>query len=758
MDEQTRYFYSKNSKGLGAGYARASSGELLRFFDGCRKILDVGCGSGKDLAAFLRAGKDAYGVDAVPEMVRVAAETLASQGLSSQGRLFEAELPDLKLFSDAEFDGVLCSAVLMHLAEEKVFDSIYAIRRVLRPGGRLRVSIPKRRSDVDPRTRRDGDGRLFADLAPAKLQLLLERVGFSLTVSHVSEDSLGRDGVEWWTGDFTRMDDAGDRPLHLVESILNRDKKDATYKLALFRALAEIAQTQSHLAAYTPEGKVKIPLTTIAEKWILYYWPIFESELFIPQRTSESPSGRMGVAIRKPLDVLIQHFQGAGGLTGFYSDWKSGRLEGDAERFFNRALRQFQSTIHTMPAKHAGGGHYDVFQYDPLDKSLTMDVALWRELCLMGGWIRDATILRWAEQTEIFAKGSVRASLVIDRLLLAPDQGRNVTEAQKFFSSRSSRPCVWSQRELNGIGFAVDHAMPFSYWRNNDLWNLFPTSPQINAQKSDKLPTYRQLHGSRDIIIDYWRGLNDAMGARFEREAQTLIGREPFRHGNWETLLFSRFVEAFELTANQRGAERWQWEGLHQECPEAAVHRMVPSAVRYPEADEALIMEVPENRVSSFKIVPFAEVERGAFSSHLPVVGALAAGAAFHGLETGSLRDLEDLDWIEVPDRLGRKNRFVVRVAGDSMEPTLKRDDLVVFEYHRSPRREGEIVIANIPEFGPGQSGIEAIKRIRQDTANWIFESDNPAHKPFQVSKADTSHPILGTMVAILSDADKEGR
>lgn len=540
------------------------------------KILDLGCGSGRDLAALLRAGKDAVGADAVPEMVLVAEQTLRVQGLATQGRLFLTELPDLQLFADGEFDGVLCSAVLMHAEEEKLFDTIYAIRRVLRPGGRLRVSIPARRDDLDPHTRRDADGRYFSDLVPAKLQLLLERVGFAPLASRENADALDRAGVAWWSGDFTRQADAGDRPLHLVESILNRDKKDATYKLALFRALADIAQTQSHLAAYTAEGKVRLPIAALAEKWILYYWPIFESDLFIPQRVGEAPGRRGGVAIRKPLDALIRQFRGAGGLSGFYADWKGGRLAGDAEHVFKTTLREFQTTIHTMPAKHAGGGHYDVFQYDARDKTLAMDVALWRELCLMGSWIRDATILRWAEQTEAFAKAgdgarAVKASLVIDRLLLAPDQGRNVTEAQKFFASLRSRPCVWSQRELGGRAFDVDHAMPFSYWRNNDLWNLFPASPEINSKKSDRLPTYRQLHGSRDIIVDYWRGLNGAMGERFEREAQTLLGRASFQRDNWETLLFSRFVEAFEVTANQRGAERWECVGASQKGREARV-------------------------------------------------------------------------------------------------------------------------------------------------------------------------------------------
>ena len=750
MDAKTKAFYATHAERLSASYSRGGvAADLLAAFRECRKILDLGCGNGRDLAALLSAGKDAYGADAVPEMLASAAKNLAAQGINTQGRLFAAELPDLGMFGDAEFDGVHCSAVLMHLADEKIFDAIYAIRRVLRPGGRLRVSIPARRDDVAPQTRRDPEGRLFSDLAPARLQLLLERVGFSLNAGRLASDSLGRPGVEWWIGDFARLDDASERPLHLVESVLNRDKKDATYKLALFRALAEIAQTQSHLAAYTAEGKVRLPLQTIAEKWILYYWPIFESELFIPQRTNERAGEGLGVAIRKPLNELIQQFQGAGGLTGFYSDWKGGRLSGDAERVFNKTLRQFQSTIHTMPAKHAGGGHYDVFQYDSRDKSLAMDVALWRELCLMGSWIRDATILRWAEQTEVFAKGEVKASVVIDRLLLAPDQGRNVNEAQKYFSSLSSRPCVWSQRELVGKAFDVDHAMPFSYWRNNDLWNLFPASPEINAKKSDRLPTYRQLNGSRDIIVDYWRGLNGALGKRFEREAQTLLGRDSFQRDNWETLLFSRFVEAFEVTASQRGAERWQWPGLAEETRVGSVYRMKPSAVRYPQGEEGLLSGEVTRVEPETNLISFSEVSAGAFRTHLPFVGALAAGSAFHGIDTGSLTELENVDWVAVPTSLARKNRFVVRVAGDSMEPTLRRGELVIFEYHRSPRRDGEIVIANLPEFGAdGGTGTETIKRIRQDGEHWIFLPDNPGHEAIKVSKTEVTHPILGIFVA----------
>jgi phage repressor protein C with HTH and peptisase S24 domain len=84
------------------------------------------------------------------------------------------------------------------------------------------------------------------------------------------------------------------------------------------------------------------------------------------------------------------------------------------------------------------------------------------------------------------------------------------------------------------------------------------------------------------------------------------------------------------------------------------------------------------------------------------------------------------------------------------MEPTLHRGDLVVFEYHRSLRRDNQIVIANLPETGSGNAGTESIKRISQDADHWIFGSDNPAYAPIRVPKVSIEQPILGIMVGKL--------
>lgn len=87
------------------------------------------------------------------------------------------------------------------------------------------------------------------------------------------------------------------------------------------------------------------------------------------------------------------------------------------------------------------------------------------------------------------------------------------------------------------------------------------------------------------------------------------------------------------------------------------------------------------------------------------------------------------------------------------MKPTLNVGDFVIFEYHRSPRHDRQVVIANILEFGSDHHGVEAIKRISQDTVSWIFKSDNPTYDDIIISKDNTSFPILGTMVEKLDRA-----
>jgi hypothetical protein len=129
----------------------------------------------------------------------------------------------------------------MHILDAELFDAAFQLRERLGRGGRLLLSMPIERSDVRPGDERDKLGRLMILRPVAQVKLLFERLGFSLDHEWTSSDGEGRD-ILWATLVF-RLSEGRSRAIDRVESIINADRKVATYKLALIRALCDIATT-----------------------------------------------------------------------------------------------------------------------------------------------------------------------------------------------------------------------------------------------------------------------------------------------------------------------------------------------------------------------------------------------------------------------------------------------------------------------------------------------------------------------------------
>jgi len=107
-------------------------------FDNCHKVLDAGCGGGRNIVYFLRNGFNVYGIDPNPnavEAVKQLAKDLAPALPSTNFTVAAAE--DLP-FDKADFDLVISSAVLHFATDKNHFDSMLkSMWRVLKPGGYL---------------------------------------------------------------------------------------------------------------------------------------------------------------------------------------------------------------------------------------------------------------------------------------------------------------------------------------------------------------------------------------------------------------------------------------------------------------------------------------------------------------------------------------------------------------------------------------------------------------------------------------------
>lgn len=358
MDEKTIRYYEENARRLLPAYEGITSSLRARFpsvFPRGGRILDVGAGTGRDAAGLVADGYEAWGVEPSAAFRECAVE----RHPELRERILKGVLPDGLPEPEelgGRFDGILCSAVLQHVPRHRVLEAILQFKKVLRQGGRVLLSVPLDRPGIDGNDR-DAVGRLFTPLHPGEVQLLFERAGFQLIDSWVDADPHKRPGHRW-TAMVLRLEAGeGARALDRIEGVLSADKKVATYKFALIRALAEIAVRKPHLAAEGDGNHVTVPLRSVAELWIRYYWPLLAASRrrdFLPQREGDRRTGRHGLAFASPLLELIDLYPQGTGLQSYLLDLRQGRLPPSVGEVRNRVLVAAERAIREGPVRHAG--------------------------------------------------------------------------------------------------------------------------------------------------------------------------------------------------------------------------------------------------------------------------------------------------------------------------------------------------------------------------------------------------------------------
>jgi SAM-dependent methyltransferase len=177
MDPATTEFYKRYAE-QGAIGAEAPESAISRYFESAfeagSKVLDIGSGSGRDLALLRAKGFDAYGIEPNDAMRAYALQ----EHPDLLTRLQAGSLPLSGTPFGGVFDGVVCSAVMMHIPEDQFREAWESICRVLKPDGRVLFSLPQMRSDLLAHDR-DRDGRFFRNHPPAVVDALLKAMGFS---------------------------------------------------------------------------------------------------------------------------------------------------------------------------------------------------------------------------------------------------------------------------------------------------------------------------------------------------------------------------------------------------------------------------------------------------------------------------------------------------------------------------------------------------------------------------------------------------
>ncbi|MBP6889804.1 MAG: class I SAM-dependent methyltransferase [Candidatus Moranbacteria bacterium] len=144
-------------------------------FDG-NKVIDFGCGEGRDAIIFIQNGFDYTGVDISEGMLQIARERV------SGGVFQQADFSKVNCAAGA-FDGFWAAASFIHVPKKDVHTVLWEAKRVTKVGGVGFISMKEKREMDEGMVDEDkygGISRYFSFYTQDEFKRILEENGFSI--------------------------------------------------------------------------------------------------------------------------------------------------------------------------------------------------------------------------------------------------------------------------------------------------------------------------------------------------------------------------------------------------------------------------------------------------------------------------------------------------------------------------------------------------------------------------------------------------
>src|SRR6266498_665733 len=135
------------------------------------KVLEIGCGGGRDAKMLIDAGYDYYGTDVSQGLIDIANHNCPEARLSRQG-------PYTFDFANNFFDGVWTFATLLHVPKSRINECLQEIARLLRPNGVCFMYLKQGEGESMEWNEEYKFNRFFAYYTQGEFMEILEQNGF----------------------------------------------------------------------------------------------------------------------------------------------------------------------------------------------------------------------------------------------------------------------------------------------------------------------------------------------------------------------------------------------------------------------------------------------------------------------------------------------------------------------------------------------------------------------------------------------------
>lgn len=159
------------------------------------RVLDVGCGPGLYIKAFYSMGIECVGIDVSEEMVKIARRVVGfdkvendTDNVTPLPRIENMSVFDLE-FEAESFDGIWCSAVLVHVPRGQLSANLFSLHKMLKDDGVLYVSAQIGSGSIVRR-----EGRVFFYFGEDELKYFFDEAGFRIIEQWGGETSISSTG------------------------------------------------------------------------------------------------------------------------------------------------------------------------------------------------------------------------------------------------------------------------------------------------------------------------------------------------------------------------------------------------------------------------------------------------------------------------------------------------------------------------------------------------------------------------------------
>lgn len=161
--------YIENTKNL---QGRKWLEKFISYLPKKARVLDLGCAYGRDCKFFVNKGLETHGVDLSPKMIEKA------RSYVKNAKFHIMDMLDLK-FKESFFDGVWCSATLLHVKKKEVPKALSEIKRVLKKGGVLYLALKEGKGEkVIKDERYKGAEKFYSYFTENEIKEILNKNGF----------------------------------------------------------------------------------------------------------------------------------------------------------------------------------------------------------------------------------------------------------------------------------------------------------------------------------------------------------------------------------------------------------------------------------------------------------------------------------------------------------------------------------------------------------------------------------------------------